>query len=72
MNTNRKHAYCFFLNPLYGAHQTPLEDVCFTIYEDESEVIKTFVSTCGSKAVKYRTHEFTRQNNTNADLPASI
>ena len=41
-------------------------------YEDESEVIKTFVSTCCSKAVKYRTHEFTRQNNTNADLPASI
>ena len=47
MNTNRKHAYCFFLNPLYGAHQTPLE-----VYEDESEVIKIFVSTCGSKAVK--------------------
>ena len=42
------------------------------VYEDESEVIKTFVSTCGSKAVKYRTHEFTRQNNTNVDLPASI
>jgi len=33
--------------PLLELDQRNLEDACFIVYEDEREVIATYVSTCG-------------------------